>query len=49
MIDHALLATVSMWIGKVAGKESVRLTEKYYKFEEVYDTNALLCDKLSLP
>ena len=25
MIDHALLATVAMWVGKVAGKETIRI------------------------
>ena len=46
MIGHALLVTVAMWTGKVPNKEAVRLTEMYYKFEDVYEANVLLCEKM---
>ena len=42
MIDHVLLSTVAMWVGKVPSKESIRLIEIYFKFEDVYDAN--VCD-----
>ena len=48
VVDHALLATVAMWVGKVSSKEAIRLTEVYYKFEEVYEANVILSEKMGL-